>query len=230
MAALSYTYGILAATLQDWPENDDADFVAAIPSIIQMGELRCLRELDLEGKTELVVTTTVTSGVSAVTKPTPMVASRDLFYSNAGVERHLIRMSPDWIRAYNAMGLTGLPRFYGDDTDTQWIVAPLPNLTLSNSLNCRITRNPVGLDSANTNSTSWLSLNMPDLLLSACLMMAYRYLKNDPKWAGAKREFDQTVSQAKARMPQLRRAQFEDQVANREVQRPDPSDATPQEE
>jgi hypothetical protein len=230
MAALAWTYATLAAALQDWPENDDADYVAAIPMIVQLGEMRALRELDLEGKTEVVVTTGITTSVATIAKPTPMVASRDLYYTSSGQEYHMIRAHPDWVRAYNAMGVTGLPRYFADDNETQWIVAPIPNFTAASGLNVRLTRNPAGLDSGAPSSTSWLGTNVPDLLLSSCLMMASRYLKNDPKWATFKRDFDLTVSQAKGRMPQLKRVQFEDQVANREVTRPQSSDANSQEE
>lgn len=230
MSALSYTYATLAAAMTDWPENDDADYAAAIPSIIQMGEMRALRELDLEGKTEVVATTDLTSASPNVTKPTNMVVARDLFYTRSSVEIHMVRAHPDWVRAYNAMGATGNPRFFGEDTDTTWVVAPVPNFSAVAGLSCRITRNPAGLDSTTGASTSWLSTQMPDLLLNCCLMMASRYLKNDPKWATFKREFDLIVSQAKGRMSQSKRIQYEDQVAGRDIQRPSPSDAPSQEE
>lgn len=228
MAALSFTYSTLAAALQDWPENDDADFVARIPDLIKMGELRLYRDLNLEGVMAATATATITSGSSAVTKPTNMIAPRELYYTTGGVRYQMIRETPEFVRAYNAMGATGLPRYYAEESETAWEVAPTPNLTLSSGLNVRMTRNPSGLDATTPASTSYLSVQFPDLLLAACLMAAHRYLKNDPKWSQAKVEYDLLIADVRPKVSQLKVVQYEDQTSRRDVERASASDGPTQ--
>jgi hypothetical protein len=228
MSALSYTFATLSAALQDWPENDDADFIAQIPNIIKMGEVRLYRDLNLEGCMVATATTTITSATESITKPSNMLAPREMYYTRNSVRIHMVRATPEFVRAYNAMGATGNPRFYAEESETAWVVAPIPDFTSANGLNVRLTRNPTGLDEASGASTSYLSTQLPDLLFASCLMSAYRYLKNDPKWAGTKREYDLLIADVRPKVSALKLVQWEDDTAARQVMRPDPSDGPPQ--
>lgn len=227
--ALEYDYTTIVAALQNWPEDDDPEFVAAIPEFIKHGELRLLRELGLE-IFEVVVTADITSGSANVTKPTNMVAPRDLFYTRNGREIHLTRATSEFVRSYNAAGATGDPKFYAEDGETSWILAPKPNFTAVGGMSARITRRPAGLNTAAPTVKTWLSTHVPDLLLDSILLSAERFLKNDPRWIVTKRDFDLKLSDAKAEVAQLRRVTPEDQLVAREVVRPGNSDAQPQNE
>jgi hypothetical protein len=228
MAALSYTYATLLASLQDWPENDDADYILALPNIIKMGELRVYRDLNLEGCMVATDSATMTLATETVTKPTNMLAARELYYTRSSVRYHMIRETPEFVRAYNAMGATGNPRFYGEEDESTWVIAPVPDATGAGTLSVRLTRNPTGLDVSTPASTSYLSTQLPDLLFASCLMSGARYLKNDPRWADAKREYDLLIADVRPKVSALKLVQWEDETKNRQVARPDPSDGPPQ--
>src|SRR5690606_19614087 len=118
----------------DWPENDDADYQAALSGIIKMAELKVYRDLNLEGCMVATETTDITDASASITKPTNMLAPRELSYVRNGVRYQLIRETPEFVRAYNAMGATGNPRYYGEEDETTWVVAPVPNFTSSAGL------------------------------------------------------------------------------------------------
>lgn len=227
--ALEYNYTTLVADLASWPEETDPQFVTEIPTLIQHGELRLLRELALT-IFETTATANITSASAAVTKPANMVSPLDLFYTLAGEEIHLTRATREFVRAYNAQGATGSPRYYAEESETTWLLAPKPNFTQSAGLTCVIIRRPAGLSSGSPSTKTWLSTYVPDLLLDSCLLAAERFLKNDARWATVKRDFDLKVSDAKAELAQLRRVMTDDQLINREVVRPANSDAPSQSE
>lgn len=201
MTVLQYTSATLQAAMQDWPEDDDADYVAAIPELIGHGELKFTRELDLE-IFEVDVTTTITSGSPLVTKPTNMVAPRTLAYTN-GSYVELEDRTVDFVRQYNASATTGNPKYYAELNETQWLLGAVPNF--NGTLNARIIRRPTGIVIATSGSTSFLSKYFPDLLLKACLIAAHTYLKNDPKYAQMVIDYSRALPMAAAEVGVLRK-------------------------
>ncbi len=199
---LQYTYETLAAAMQNWPEDDDADFVAAIPELIGHGELKLTRELDLE-IFEVDDTATISSGVATITKPANMVAPRTLAFTQASIYDELEQRTVDYVRQYGATAAAGRPKYYAELNETQWIVAPTPNF--SGTLNVRLIRRATGLDSGTPAGTSFLSVRFPDLLLWACLISAAVYLKGDTKYAQLVRDYSQKLPVAAAEVGVLRK-------------------------
>jgi hypothetical protein len=202
MTVLQYTYATLAAAMQNWPEDDDTDYVAAIPELIGHGELKLTRELDLE-IFEVDVTTPIVTTVATIAKPTNMVAPRTLAYTNGGTYVELDQRTVDFVRQHGAVAPAGNPKYYAELSETQWIASPTPNF--NGTLNARIIRRPAGLVVLTPTSTSFLSLYFPDLLLKSCLIAAHTYLKNDPKYAQMVADYGRSLPMAASEVGVLRK-------------------------
>ena len=69
---------------------------------------------------------------------------------------------------------TGVPKYYANWDNDTIILAPTPNAAYTIEL--AYNAQPTGLSSSNT--TTWVSNNAPQLLLYACLIEAFKFLKN----------------------------------------------------
>lgn len=227
MAILQYTYTTLAAAMQSWPADDGDAYITEIPNLINMGEFNLLSEFNLatfDGNTSA----SLVASAGSITKPLTVIAALALSYTNGGLYQQLSRMSPDFVRRYNAEAVAGSPKYYAEEDETTWTLAPIPNFSSVNGLKIRGVIRPTMLDSASGSGTSWLSRNYPQLLLLSCLMAGYQFLKNDQRWGMAKTEYDLKLPDAKAEVAQLRRVSPDDQLVAREVIRPQNNDAPPQ--
>lgn len=199
--ALQYTYATLLSALQDWPEDDDADYAAAIPELIGHGELKLTRELDLE-IFEVDVTTPIVSGSPTIVKPANMVAPRTLAYTN-GSYVELEQRTVDFVRQHAATSTSSNPRYYAELNETQWLVSPVPNF--NGTLNARIIRRATGLSAGAPDTPSYLSTYFPDLLLKSCLIAAQTYLKGDSKYAQMVVDYSRNLPMAAAEAGVLRK-------------------------
>jgi hypothetical protein len=171
------TYTELVAKLQAWEEDDDLEFQASIDDIINLGEMRLWRDLDLGIFTSEDSTPTVQSN-ELLLKPvadTELVSFQSLWYDNAGERTFLELRSPDWIRDYQSA--EGPPRFYCELEQDNWAVAPIPDAVYT--INTRGTTRPVRL--SGSNATTWLSLHQSDLLFKACMAESEGFLKADDR-------------------------------------------------
>jgi hypothetical protein len=178
------TYTELSDNLQAWLEDDDAEFTGSIDEVINLGEMRLWRDLDLSIFTSEDTTTTVAS-TETLTKPvtdTELVTWQSLYYDNAGERTWLELRSTDFVRDYQTPGSTAPPKYYSEQTETDWLLAPIPDGTYT--VNTRGTTRPARL--AIGNATTWLSLHQDDILFKACLAEAEGFLKSDDRvemWA-----------------------------------------------
>jgi len=220
MPTLSWTWTTLRQALQDWPVNAGAAYVAALDTIVGMGELRLVRDLNLE-IFDHVTTMVVEAGDRVITKPSNLIATRSL---RLGPETfYLITEDEDVIGLEDGSGGVLLESAV-DAADTRtseleqrsWDFcqefAPDPVQTgrprYRNELNdtqweivptadarygavCRYVRRPTdALNSGAPNATSWLSRSVPDALFSACLMEAEHYLKADDRYADFQKKYE----------------------------------------
>jgi hypothetical protein len=178
------TYAELSQNLQDWMEDDDAEFVGSIDEVINLGEMRLWRDLDLSIFTSEDTAATVISQ-ETVTKPvtdTELVTWQSIYYDNAGVRTYLELRSTDFVRDHQTIGATAAPKYYAETTETDWLLSPIPDAIYT--LNARGVTRPTRLSAGNT--TTWLSLHQDDMLFKACLAEAEGFLKADdraPMWA-----------------------------------------------
>ena len=68
---------------------------------------------------------------------------------------------------------TGKPKYYANWDQDRLYLAPTPNSAYKIEL--ALNKQPTGLSS--TNTSTWVSTNAPKVLLYACLVEAYGYLK-----------------------------------------------------
>lgn len=173
------THTLLTAKLQQWLEDDDAEFSSSIDDIINLGELRVWRDLDLSIFTSTDTVTTVVS-TETVTKPTTdteLVTWQSLYYDNGNVRTWIELRSNDWVRDFQTPVSLGPPKYYSELNETQWLLGPAPDAIYT--INARGITRPTKLSSGNP--TTWLSNHQDDLLFKACLAEAEGMLKADDR-------------------------------------------------
>lgn len=183
--ASSFTYTTLVSALQAITEDQGTEYLAFIPTAIQLAEDKILRDLDLE-YFDVVTPTVFTASNPLITKPTGAVATRSLYYTNA--TSNFVMLEPrswEFIKDYwpKESTTTATPKYFAEYSSTQWYVAGTPSGTNVVTSRCIIA--PTGLTSGNANT--WLSNYMGDLLLYACLVVSEQYLKADNRlavWSG----------------------------------------------
>jgi hypothetical protein len=176
------TYTQLSAKLQTWLEDDDAEFTGSINDVINLGEMRVWRDLDLSIFTSLGTAATAAS-TPTLTKPVTdaeLVTWQSLFYLSGSERRWLELRSVDFVRDHTPT-VNAAPRYYAELSETQWLLSPIPDAiyTVNTRGITRPTRLSVG------NPTTWLSQHQDDLLFKACLAEAESFLKADdraPVW------------------------------------------------
>lgn len=227
--SLQYTYAQLATQLQQWPETDDPEFIANLPNIISEGEEALIREFGLQIFEDVDVAA-ITANSNELEKPDNMISLEEMYYDDPNTLKtvQLHKMHPDWIRAMNGSQSNptlGSPQYYCESDELTWNIAPTPNFTTTMML--QLIRRPDMLSSGIPTGTSWLSEHYADILFLQCLMVAERYLKNDDRWAVAKREFDVQLPPAKTETAKLRRTTSADHITMRDIQRPSNAEGPP---
>jgi len=189
------TYAELVQNLQDWMEDDDTEFVGAIDDLINLGEMRLWRDLDLSIFTSEGTTTTA-AGTDTAVKPVTdleLVTWQSIYYDSAGERTYLELRSTDFVRDHQVVGATAQPTYYAEQTETDWLLSPIPDNTYT--LNARGVTRPARLSVGN--ATTWLSLHQDDLLFKACLAESERFLKSDDRVELWKTEYTEALPLAK---------------------------------
>jgi hypothetical protein len=196
------TYDDLTAALAELAQqtvNPAADYTAYIPTAIQNGELRALRDMtDLlasHGQNTTLICTPNNSVLSLVGMPVqvadPIVfQGAPLAYTNpVTVERLDIRVGTSWIPAMRASldyvnliwpdtSVTGTPVFgstyFAMLDDQNAIIAPAPILAFT----VRVTGTWRPATLSTDNQTSYLSVAFPDLLVASCMVEIAGYMAN----------------------------------------------------
>ena len=181
------TYTELSANLQAWTEDDDAEFTGSIDEVINLGEMRLWRDLDLSIFTSEDTADTVATQAT-VTKPTTdteLVVTQSIYYDfdfGSGLVRTWLELrSTDFVRDHQTVGQTAPPKYYAETDELNWLLSPIPDVIYT--LNARGVTRPTRLSAGNP--TTWLSLHQDDMLFKACLAEAEGFLKSDdrlPMW------------------------------------------------
>lgn len=232
-----YTKGTLKDSLKLWVEGngDDADddFVTALDEIIQRGELRLSRDLDLDSL-DSVLTTTTAGTVPEVFKPDNMLTERLLQISVAGRTYAMHKRHRAWIEAMNrdAEELDPAERFtiyYAEYDEDRWFLAPIPDDAYLITVH-GIFR-PASITDGNDDTTTWFSTRVPDLLHAACSIEAAEMLKNWARKAAQEAEYNAKLDDVRGITENLQRADIESIVMGRQVGRtptlpPEPAAST----
>ena len=157
-----------------------------VNDFIEHAELKIFRDIDLDVFRQYK-TASLTSGDAFVAMPgaTPttfsFIRSVNIFSASGslggltdGERQYLEKKDTSFISEYSpSRTTTGIPKYYANWDNDTIILAPTPNAAYTIELAYNAL--PTGLSSSNT--TSWVSNNTPQLLLYACLVEAFMFLK-----------------------------------------------------
>ncbi len=181
MPAPIMTYSSLFTDIQSYLDRaSDNGLTAQIPSLMQLGEIRCARELKTLGFKAVYVNSFVTTSC-VVPKPARW---RETISFNIGsgtdfnTRQPLFPRSYEFCRSYwpndTIAESSSPPLYYADYDYNHWLIAPTPYTGIPYEVS--IYENPVPLSAIN--QTNWLTENAPDLILYATLIEAEPFVKN----------------------------------------------------
>jgi hypothetical protein len=173
------TYAELIASLQTWVESSETAMVAELDFIIELAEKKIYRSIDLENGWKYSTEPAV-QGTAFIDLPTDSVVIRSVEYivNATNARTALLQKDVSFIQDYTGdVTVEGTPRYYAHYDDAQILVGPAPDAVASYFAFSHTYR-PAQLSSGNT--TTWLSLEAPDVLLYACLKELATFLKEEP--------------------------------------------------
>jgi len=182
---MAYTLANLQDDIRSYTEVDDGVFTTGVlDTIIKNAENKIYREADSDDN-RFYATSALVNGNRYVTIPTDL---RTIRYAqltdSAGDQTFLEKKDTSFMAEYYNTPNTasGIPKYYGNWDAEFWVVAPTPNAQFSitlayvkQPLSITNTTQPTAAPAA-TNGT-YTSNKYQDLLLYACLVEAYGYLK-----------------------------------------------------
>ena len=183
---MAYTLANLQTDIRNYTEvgsNVLSDTV--LERIIKNAELKIHRAIDTD-QSVFYATSNLIINNRYVTIPADLRFIRYVQLTNSdGEQFYLEQRDTSFMAEYYATPSTqavGIPKYYGNWDTTYWVIAPTPDKTYKITLaynkepvSITDTVNPVAAPAA-TNGT-YLSNKYQDLLLYACLVNAYGYLK-----------------------------------------------------
>ena len=181
------TFSELVTQIREYTETDSNVFTTVIVNdFIEHAELRIFRDVDLDVFRKYQ-TATLTSGDPFISMPGAIPTDFEFaryitIFSPSGSlggltdnERvYLQKKDTSFISEYAPNRTsTGIPKYYANWDNDTIILAPTPNAAYTIEL--AYNAQPTGLSSSNT--TTWVSTNAPQMLLYACLVEAFQFLK-----------------------------------------------------
>ncbi len=178
------TYAELVQKIRDYTEVGSEVLTATIVNgFIRDAEFKIFREADADYAREYATSSFTAnnkyialpnaSGSSGANTSRIALIVRSVVVTNSsGVQVSLEPRDDTFITEYNSSGATGFPKYYATFRENAIEVAPTPSSAFVVALDYIYT--PDGLSS--TNTTTYISINAPELLLYACLVEAFAYL------------------------------------------------------
>ena len=179
---MAYTLTNLQDDIRNYTEVDSAVLsTTVLNTIIKNAENRIYREVDSDDN-RFYATSNLQSGNRYVTIPSDLRAIRYVQLKDSSNNQVFLdkRDTSFMAEYYNTPSTaSGLPKYYANWDANFWVVAPTPNATFEVTL--AYIKQPTSLtDSSVSSSGTYVSNKYQDLLLYACLVEAYGYLKGPP--------------------------------------------------
>lgn len=184
---MSYTYASFVTALSNELVVDptDGDFLAILPTIIDEAEQPCYRDLDLLntvtrqtgllGANSRNFTLPTTNGRFVVTNGINIITPSSTTDPEAGTRNQCAPVSRDYLDAvWPSVTGAGVPEEYAMITDQTVIFGPWPDSAYTAEVIGTI--RPTPLSSSNT--TTYLSLYLPDLFFAAAMLSGSAWQKN----------------------------------------------------
>lgn len=178
--------------------SGDANFGGIMDAVIDYADGRCYRDLDLVSVSIVDTSVACSSGVRTVSMSTaqgnPLQIDALNLFSSAGTTSSnatripLVPAARAYLDAVYPSALSsncGQPLYFARLSDTQLILGPAPDQAYG--LEMQATIRPAPLSAGN--SSTWLTQNVPELYVAACMTFLAGYMRNygaqadDPKMA-----------------------------------------------
>jgi len=178
------TYVQQISTMSVIPVSD-ANFQIILPQMISYAELRMQRDLDFLSTQISTTAYSLTANNGTFIMPqTQFVTSQTMEVINGGVSSPLLPVAKEYIQNVYGSGSTpGLPRFfaeYGGDAATTGFtsqiltIGPIPDLSYPIRLTGIVRSAPLSA----TNTQTYISANLPDMMIMASMVYISAYQRN----------------------------------------------------
>ena len=176
---MAYTLANLQSDIRNYTEVDSSVLSdSLLNTIIKNAENRIYREVDSDDN-RFYATSNLLSGNRYVTIPSDLRIIRYVQLTDSdGNQVYLEKRDTSFMAEYyNTPSVqSGLPKYYGNWDANYWVVAPTPDDTYLITL--AYIKQPDSITtSPSSTQGSYVSNKYQDLLLYACLVEAYGYLK-----------------------------------------------------
>ena len=177
---MAYTLTNLQDDIKGYTEVGDNVFTSSVlNTLIKNAENKIYREVDSD-QDRHYATSNLIVGNRYVTIPADLRLIRYVqLKDTAGNQYYLEQRDTSFIAEYYSTPGTSavdIPKYYANWDEDFWVVAPTPDKTYEITL--AYNKEPVSLTDTSVSSTgTYLSNKYQDLLLYACLVNAYGYLK-----------------------------------------------------
>jgi|TARA_R100001530_G_scaffold1421_1_gene2613 hypothetical protein len=194
---MAFTYATLKTAIQDYMDNDETTFANNLDNFIKNTEEDILKNVELNYYKKNV-TGTATSGSSYLGMPSDFLAPFSLAVISSSVYYYLLLKHPSFIRDYTPnASTTGQPKYYGEFDNDTFILAPTPDDNYTFELHYFY--RPTSLTAGASDGTTYLSNNMPNVMLAGSLLQAAVFMKLDAAEIGTyKQNYDKEMMQLKS--------------------------------
>ena len=194
---MAFTYATLKTAIQDYMDNDETKIANNLDNFIKATEEDILKNVELNFYRKNV-TGTATSGSAYLGMPSDFLAPFSLAVISSSVYYYLLLKHPSFIRDYTPnASTTGQPKYYGEFDNDTFILAPTPDDNYSFELHYFY--RPTSLTAGASDGTTYLSTNMPNVMLSGSLLQAAIFMKLDTAETGTyKQNYEQDIMQLKS--------------------------------
>ena len=227
---MAYTLANLQDDVRNYTEVDSGVLSNTIlDTIIKNAENRIYREADSDDN-RFYATSNLAAGSRYVTIPSDLRFIRYVQLTDSNGDQTFLEKKDTSYMAtfYDTPGTaSGIPKYYANWDANYWVVAPTPNST--NLITLAYTKQPesitttTGVTPPSTNGT-YTSNKYQDLLLYACLVEAYGYLKGPVDMLQYYAQAYQKAMQSYAieQQGRRRRDEYQDGVIRTPLQSPSP--------
>lgn len=171
---MAFTLTTLRQAISDYVQSSETTFDTYRDTFITQAEDRIYKAVIMPANRKTGVLT-FTSGVSTSNLPTDFLAPFELRAVSGDDYTPILFTDVSMMRElYPNPNYVGVPRWYSLLSDSQIILSPTPTISLSGFLNYFYKPASITLG-----TTSWLGTNAENVLLYACLVEAYTFIKGE---------------------------------------------------
>jgi hypothetical protein len=227
-AGLTYSLTNLQDDIKNYTEVDSSVFSSSVLNkFIVNAENRIYRAFDADLE-RFYATSNCIIGNRYVSIPADLRVIRYVQLKNSDDEQvYLEQRDPSFMAEYYATpgsSSSSIPKYYGNWDEEYWVIAPTPNAAYEITL--AYNKEPTSLtDATKSSSGTYLSNKYQDLLLYACLVNAYGYLKGpmDMLQYYDKAYKEALETYAREQMGRRRRNEYQDGVIRLPIKSESPS-------